>query len=174
VILGLLQTESYIRAMTAERYPDRDADLAVRIRLQRQEVLHRPYTPAQFTFFVSEHALRTTVGDPAVMQEQLLALTLLDTLPHLTIRVLPALATFGGAFLLFEFAKHNPLVYLDAYVGGLFLEDKEYVDTYHDLIPVLADAALDEGQSRECIAALAYGHDRGSTHNHVEEEHLQR
>jgi transcriptional regulator with XRE-family HTH domain len=164
-IPGLLQTESYIRAITAERWPEWDLDFAVRVRMERQEILHRR-RPGQFTFFISEQALRLRVG-AAVMEEQLLALTLLDALPHVTIRVVPALATFGGTFRLFTFAQHRPLVYLDAnVVGGFFLEDKDYVAAYTALTSTIADSALDEERSREFMAGLAYDHDR------VEEKQL--
>jgi transcriptional regulator with XRE-family HTH domain len=170
-IPGLLQTENYIRAMHARRWPDDDADLAVRIRMQRQQVLHRP-RPSRFTFFVNENALRLEVGDTTVLHEQMLALTLLDSLPHVTIRMVPASVTVGGAFRLFTFAAHEPLVYLDTYSGGMFLEDKEYVDPYRELIPALAHVALDEGQSREFVATLAYDYDRGSAYDRVEEEQV--
>lgn len=176
VIPGLLQTEGYIRALTAERWPDWNIDLAVRIRTDRQEIMHR-WSPAQFTFFIHEHALRLVVGDPVVMHEQLIALVLLDALPHITIRVLPAStglhSLFGGAFRLLEYTQHPPLVYLDGYAGaGLFLEDQDYVDSYRQLIPTMADVALNGGQSREFFADLANEYDRGSARDRVEEEQL--
>jgi transcriptional regulator with XRE-family HTH domain len=39
---GLLQTEGYIRSLTAERWPHRDVEFAVEIRMDRQRILHRP------------------------------------------------------------------------------------------------------------------------------------
>jgi transcriptional regulator with XRE-family HTH domain len=173
LIPGLLQTESYARAMIG-RYDSRTpegVEVCLRARLERQQILQRP-TPAQFTFFVHEHALRAVVDDPAVMQEQLLSLMLLDGAPHISVRVVPGSALFGGAFRLFQFKRFKDLVYLDAYIGGLFVEDREYVDQYRALIPVIADIALDEGQSRLFIADLADRYDRGSARNRVEEEQL--
>jgi transcriptional regulator with XRE-family HTH domain len=160
---GLLQTEGYIRALTVGQWPNWDVEFAVRIRQDRQQVLHRP-RPAQFTFFVHENALRLTVGDPAIMHEQLLALLLLDGLPQVAIRVVPASAgtqaMLGGSFRLLEYTEHQPLVYLDGPATGLFLEDREYVDDYRALIPTIANLALNEGQSREWLAALASEYDR--------------
>jgi hypothetical protein len=117
------------------------------------------------------------VGHPAIMHEQLLSLLLLDGLPHVIIRVVPAKAgaqaTFGGAFRLFEYANHPPLVYLDGAFAGLFLEDAEYVRNYRTLIPAIADIALDERQSRECLATIAGDHDReGINVDHLEEKQL--
>lgn len=104
------------------------------------------------------------------MHEQLITLMLISGLPQVTIRVVPASAMFGGAFRLLQFAKHRSMVYLSGQVAGLFLEDKEFVDPYRTLIPVIADVALNEGQSREFVATLANEYDRGSAHPHVEEK----
>jgi transcriptional regulator with XRE-family HTH domain len=173
VIPGLLQTERYAREMIRD-YDARtaeDLETYVRARLDRQQILRR-LGPGRFTFYVHENALRLQVDGAAVMQEQLLSLMFMDGLPHVSIRVVPATTTFGGAFRLFEFAECKPLVYLSAHVAGLFVEDRKYVDQYRALIPVLAPTALDEGQSRRLIADLADEYDRGSASDRVEEEQL--
>jgi hypothetical protein len=177
LVPGLLQTEAYTRARTVERWPDWDPDFAVRVRQERQRILNGP-SPASFTFFVHENALRFTVGGRAIMQEQMLALLLLDGLAHVAIRVVPASAgaraLLGGSFRLLEYANHQPLVYLDAPACGLFLEDREYVDDYRALLPTIANLALNEGQSREWLAALASEYDREGAnpdvHDRVEEK----
>ena len=172
VVPGLLQTEGYIRARTTERWPDWDVEFAVRIRQERQRILHRA-APASFTFFVHENALRFIVGGPAIMHEQVLALLLLDGLTHLAIRVVPASAgaqaLISGSFRLFEFAHHPPLVYLDGPTTGVFLEDREYVDDYRALLPTIANIALNEGQSREWLADLASEYDRGRANPDVDD-----
>ncbi len=114
-----------------------------------------------------ENALRLTVGDYAIMNEQLLGLLILDVLPHVAIRVVPAPAMLGGSFRLFEYTDHAPLVYLDGPTTGLFLEDGEYVDDYRALLPAIANIALNEGQSREWLAACASQYDRGRTNPDV-------
>jgi hypothetical protein len=166
LVPGLLQTESYVRALTMERYPDWDIENAVRVRMDRQQVIQRK-DPGQFSFFVHEHALRMVVGDPAIMHEQLIAVALADSLPHVTVRVLPISAGVhglcGGPFRLLGYTRHQPLIYLDSYVGGgLFLEDKSYVDKYRRAIPALEDVALTERESREFLSELADDHDRVS------------
>lgn len=177
LIPGLLQTEDYIRARTTERWPNWDPALAVRIRKQRQRIVHRP-SPGQFVFFIHENALRLIVGGAAIMHDQMLALLLLDGLQHVAIHIVPAAAgaqaILGGPFRLLEWADHGPLVYLDGPTCGLFLEDSEYVEDYRALIPVLADIALNEGQSREFLAAMASDYDRERAdvddHQDVEEK----
>jgi transcriptional regulator with XRE-family HTH domain len=177
LVPGLLQTDAYIRARAIERWPNWDADFAVRLRMERQRILHLP-SPANFTFFVHENAMRLVVGDRAIMHEQILALLLLDGLPHVAIRIVPAeagaQAMLGGPFRLFEYEGHQPMVYLDGPVCGFFLEDREYVDGYRALLPTVANLALNEGESRAWLAALASEYDRDGAHDRVAEEQLQR
>ncbi|HET9141588.1 helix-turn-helix transcriptional regulator, partial [Actinophytocola sp.] len=173
VVPGLLQTETYARAMI-RRDPwraEENVEFCVRARLERQHLLRRQ-AAARFTFFLHEHALRLMVGDAAAMHEQLLALMLLDGLPHMEIRVVPAGEVFGGAFRLLHYAQHKPLVYLSAQFSGLFLEDEEYTSGYCRLVPDIANAALSGRESREFLAVLANDHDRGSVRDEVEEEQL--
>jgi len=43
-----------------------------------------------------------------------------------------------------EFHEYRPVVYLDNLrFGGLILEDPDYVNSYCELVPMLADVALD-------------------------------
>jgi len=170
MIPGLLQTEDYAKAVIRQdgwRSPE-NIEFCLRARLARQGILHRP-APARFTFFLHEHALRWRC---AAMAEQLLTLTLINALPHIDIRVVPANSVFGGAFRLLHYARHKPLVHLDAYFAGLFLEEEEYTTPYRELVPVIADAALDERQSQEFLAGLASARDRGSPRHELEEEQL--
>jgi hypothetical protein len=164
---GLLQTSRYAR-LWIERSPglsQEDIDGAVRLREERQQILHRP-TPNRFIFFVHEQALRLQIGGRAVMHEQLLKLLLMAGLPHVSLRVLPALAgeraLFGGPFQFFEYGGHQPLVYLDHACSGAFLEDEGFVAEYRRLLPVVRSVALDEAKSRVFIAELADALDQRS------------
>jgi transcriptional regulator with XRE-family HTH domain len=182
VVHGLLQTPEYVRALIGvERWRGPEGiDRFVEIRLHRQRILHVPHA-AHFIFFLHEQALRLEVGNPAIMHEQMLKLVFLAALNHVTIRVVLASAelpaAFGGPFRLLEYAEHRPLVYLDNITSGLFLEDPDCVTPYRMLVPAIADVALDRGQSREWIAALASEYDRRSERHadghRLEEEQLQ-
>jgi transcriptional regulator with XRE-family HTH domain len=184
VIHGLLQTPEYARALIAAVNADITGErlaAAVRTRMERQRILSLP-NPARFTFYIHENALRLRGGTDEIMQEQLLHLVLTAALDNITLRILPNAAgertAFGGGFHLMEFLEHRPIVYLD-YLGGsgLVLEDPDYVNSYYELMPMLADVALDEGQSREFAADLADEFDRGSQQvvaGVLAEEQLQR
>jgi len=180
-IPGLLQTPAYAHAKIVRHAADssRSVDEALRIRMERKAILHRR-RPAEFVFFVHEQALRTQVGGAAVMHEQLLHLVLMAALGHVILRIIPAAAGaqsgFGGPFQLFEYRKHRPLLYLDGFLTGMFIEDGDIVgDHYRHLLPELKAIALHEGESRAFAAMLADEYDRGSPpDDHVEEEQLQR
>lgn len=184
VIHGLLQTPEYARALITAVNSDRAEDWvasAVRTRMERRRILCQP-KPARFIFYLHENALRLRVGTDEIMQEQLLHLVLTAALDNVTVRILPSAAgersAFGSGFHLMEFHEHRSIVYLD-YLGGsgLILEDRDHVNNYYGLAPMLADVALDAGQSREFAADLADAYDRGSQQDAavvLAEEQLQR
>jgi hypothetical protein len=165
-IHGLLQTPEYARAHIAAVEPNIAEDrvaAVVQTRMNRRQVLYLP-NPGRFTFYIHEQALRLPVGTDAIMHEQLLHLVLTDALDNVTVRIVPQPAgPFSDPFRLMEFREHRSIVYLDNLrFGGLVLEDPDYVNSYRELVPMLADVALDGGQSREFAAELADAYDRGS------------
>jgi transcriptional regulator with XRE-family HTH domain len=160
IIPGLLQTQRYAQAWMARipGLPSEGIEAEVRLRVDRQRILHRPL-PGSFVFFVHEQALRLQVGNRAIMHEQLLKLLLMAGIPHVSLRVLPARAgergLFGGSFRLFEYQDHQPLVYFSAAWNGVFLEDRDFVTDYRRLLVTMASVALDREESRAFIAGLA-------------------
>lgn len=156
VVPGLLQTERYVRALASREVGDvRDVEYSIEARMSRQGVLGR----RQFTFFVHEQALRFPVGDGALMNEQMLKILLFAEHPWIVIRVVPLSAGGGGAlgngFVLFRFEGARPLLHLGQCEWSLFVEDASYVAAYRERVAAIADVALDRGQSREVLAALA-------------------
>src|ERR687888_376863 len=95
---------------------EENVNLCVQIREDRQHILD-VHPLASFTFFLHEQALRREVGGAAVMHEQLLKIVLLSALSNIMVRVVQTAKresfAFGGAFRLFEYVQHQPLVYLD-------------------------------------------------------------
>ena len=184
VIPGLLQAPAYARALVAAVNSEQSEGWVagvVRTRMERRRILSLP-NPARFTFYLHEHALRLAVGTDEVMQEQLLHLVLTAALENISVRVVPSAArersAFGGGFQLMEFHGHRPVVSVDNLrFGGLIVDEPDYVQSYRRLVPMLADVAFDEGQSREFVAELADEYDRGSQRRVADvlaEEQLQR
>jgi hypothetical protein len=66
-------------------------------------------------------------------------------------------AAMTGAFRLMEFTEFKPVAYLESETSSLFLEEPEEIQAYRNILGALADTALNEGQSRELIAAVAPG-----------------
>jgi transcriptional regulator with XRE-family HTH domain len=169
VVHGLLQTPDYARALVTAVNADFTEEWVagtVRTRMERRRILYLPQ-PARFTFYIHEQALRLRIGTDRIMHEQLLHLVLTAALDNVTVRIVPSAAgersAVGGAFHLMKFHEERPIVYLENLRdGGLILEDPDYVHSYHELMSMLADVALDEGQSRRFAADLADEYDRGS------------
>jgi len=63
----------------------------------------------------------------------------------------------AGSFTLTEFAEFKPVAYVESETSSLFLETPQEIDAYQRVLAALADAALDEEESRALIAGLATG-----------------
>lgn len=89
VVPGLLQCESYVRAMHAD-HPEQDVPLEDQItaRLARQDILDRP-EPAMVQFVLSESCVRRTWGDAEVMREQVDHLIKLSRRSNILLQLLP-------------------------------------------------------------------------------------
>ncbi|MBC6448973.1 helix-turn-helix domain-containing protein [Actinokineospora xionganensis] len=163
-IPGLTQTEGYIRALfRAGGMVSQEAfDSLVYARLRRQRVLDRDDAP-DFHFFVHENALRTQVGGPRVMHEQMLHLLLLGTQPNCRIRVAPRgvepRTGFVGPFACYEQAEYRSVVYVEQLGASTFL-DGPPVEMYQRVLASLATDALSEEESRSLLARLASDYDR--------------
>jgi transcriptional regulator with XRE-family HTH domain len=160
VVPGLLQTGDYARALISRvvNVPAAEVNDRVAARLARQSLFSRE-RPARFTFYLHEFVLRTPVGGSAVMSEQLHHLLRMSVRSYLTMRVVPASlgahAAMAGPFIFMEFAEFRPVAYLESETSSLFLEKPAETQAYRRILGALAEAALDEGQSRELIATLA-------------------
>jgi transcriptional regulator with XRE-family HTH domain len=180
VLPGLLQTEAYAFALIARDIGRADAQRVVDIRMRRQRILHDRWSPVAGAFYIHEQVLHLPVGGNRVMNEQLLHLVLLGEQPNITIRVVPTalgeLSMFGGPFVVFDYRQHQSLAYQEGGVGGLFLEDIEFVQRYQAQVGCIARTALDAEQSRVLLATVASEYDRlaGDALDHVAEEQLQQ
>jgi transcriptional regulator with XRE-family HTH domain len=85
-VIGLLQTEPYIRAMTESFVTGEDLDRIVTARLDRQRVLD---TDRQFRLVMSEGALRWNMGGTTLMLEQLAHLTEVSRHENVQLGIIP-------------------------------------------------------------------------------------
>jgi transcriptional regulator with XRE-family HTH domain len=160
LVPGLLQTGDYARAVISRiaTVPADEVDDRVAARLARQSLFSRS-RPARFTFYVQESVLRTPVGGPAVMSEQLHHLLRMAVRPYISLRVIPvalgAHAATAGPFIYLEFAEFRPVVYLESETSSLFLEKNEETAAYQRILGTLAETTLGEGESKKLIATVA-------------------
>jgi hypothetical protein len=159
-IPGLLQTADYARALLerSATVPPHEVESRVSTRLGRQNLFGSDRR-TQFTFFLHELIFRLPVGGREMMSEQMHHLLRMSVRSYVTIRVIPA--AFGahagttGACRLMESDEFRPVIYVEKQTSGHFMEDPTEIATYRKIFTSLARSALDEGQSKDVIAALA-------------------
>ncbi|RCW39806.1 helix-turn-helix protein [Halopolyspora algeriensis] len=174
VVPGLLQTREYARAIhVAGPYttaPD-DVDRWVEARMQRQLRLTDPL-PLRFHAVVSESALRSAVGGPKIMCDQLRHLAEVAAAENITLQVLPASVGahpgMASNLTVLHFADPEtdpPLGYFDGPLGGYMIDDEGDVASMVNIFEDVRALALDEAASARLIAAiLDEHHEKGSEH----------
>ncbi|MEV6065534.1 helix-turn-helix transcriptional regulator [Nocardia sp. NPDC052001] len=174
LIPGLLQTTDYARVLISDYWPDAeggDIDRRVQLKMRRQSLLTRKRNAASFTVIVHETALRRVVGSPRIMSAQLRRVADMSTLPTIAVRVLPFSAGVPightvGPFVILDFGRDTvnrpvepTVVYLENFLGDLYLEKQAAVEKYRQAYQALQHSALDEASSRDLLrkAAKEYG-----------------
>ena len=160
LVPDLLRTRAYAQAISdvnagfVDEQSLPDAPLRLDVLLRRQNVLCYGDRPRRFTFFLHERVTRIGVGDLRTQSDQLCHLMRMSTRPDVSLRIIPAArGDLGkGPFVLLEFLDGAPVVYLERLVNSSFRTDQAEIETYRDVLAVLAGTAFGEGQSRELIA----------------------
>ena len=117
------------------------------LRLKRQDLLSGPQPPRVWSV-VDEAALRRPLGGPAVMRAQISRLIEVARLPHVTVQVVPfrggGHAGAGGSFTILRFADLGPpdVVYIEQLTSALYLEKREDLDHYMEVMNRLSAEAL--------------------------------
>ncbi|KOV79641.1 helix-turn-helix transcriptional regulator [Nocardia sp. NRRL S-836] len=148
---GLLQTENYARRLFQEAGVTlADIEPGVRLRMERQTVLRRPFRP-ECLFYIHELALQLRLGDAQAMEDQYLRL-LFNT--HI-LRIIPAhirIAAVQAKCTLYEFDKAEPLVFSETGTAQVFAQGAEVVARARQTFQRLDAVALDEEQSKSKLA----------------------
>lgn len=174
VVPGLLQTESYARALLVNARPgvsDAEVDRRVRVRTSRQSLLSQN-EPIDYWVVLDEAVLRRPVGDPGVMRQQLAHLVAVAARPNVTLQVLPFAAgahpAMDGTFtlLLYEGSANQNCVFTANAVGGLFLEKDDEIQRYAFIFDHLRSCSLTPDDSIAMIASLAEEQDVNSAKLH--------
>ncbi len=148
VLPGLLQTESYARAVFRSKVPVLSAeeiDVQVSARLARQVILRRPVPPTT-SFVVSEAVLRDRLGGDDVYSETLHHLRVCADLPGITLQVMPlgrrTHAGLNGPFILLETPDYQHLGYTETQRGSQLVADPDEVSILAQKYAMLRTQAL--------------------------------
>jgi transcriptional regulator with XRE-family HTH domain len=165
LVPGLMQTESYMRAVIKAIRPDQpeeELNRRVAARLTRQKLL-TDVRPPEYWAILDEAVLCRTVGGPEIMHAQLLQLIELSNLPHLTLQVVPfgagAHAGMEGPFLILGFPEpaDPDVVYVENTTTGSYLEEPSDVYRYTLMFDHLRAAALNPTDSLQRVRQAADG-----------------
>jgi hypothetical protein len=160
---GLFQTEDYARAVTLLGHtsaPAAEIERRVSMRLKRQDLLTGP-EPPQVWSVIDEGALRRPVGGRAVMQAQLNRLIEVAGLRQVTVQVVPfgrgGHAAAGGSFTVLRFGEADvpDVVYIEQLTSALYLDKREDVDHYMEVMNTLSAEALTPGRTRRFLTEIA-------------------
>jgi transcriptional regulator with XRE-family HTH domain len=170
LIPGLFHTEAYARTLIDAEHPDESSDETARrlsLRMGRQAILRRPIDPPIIRAALREAVLRSTVGGPRVMADQLDHLAQVSELPNVSLRIIPAEIGYHpglstGAFTVLRFPLNGggqesepPTIYQEMYTGALYLDKPAEVERFDAAFEAIWDAALDERSSRDLIGRTA-------------------
>jgi len=166
IVVGLLQTSEYARHVFRKvkrlySAPDQ-IDAAVRVRMQRQEILYD--RTRSFRFVVTEAALRTSPAPPDVMRGQLDRLLAVSTLPNVEFGVIPFDAELPSSPINGFWIYNESMVAVATMTKDLVLRDPDdiafYVRAFDDYVKV---AQFDEA-GREVIISVLHDHRKQSPH----------
>lgn len=161
---GLLQCESFIRALYAHVDDDRDLDIRVQARLVRQEIFRKP-KPPQVAFVISESSLRRRYGPPEVMREQINYMIKLSKLPNIRLQVLPfhtrvQHTAIRDCFVLLRIPSPGvagPLdfVYTENLGESRYIDDKRVVNAFDQAWSRLSGMAMSFEETRRFMRKVA-------------------
>lgn len=145
MVPGILQTAEYARHALALANVSGQSDVAAAVaaRMRRQEALYN--ADKQFEYVLPESALRLRLADdPAMMRAQADRLLSLDTLPNVSIAVLPfsaSLPTWPSAFVIYEIPA-EPLVVIETLTDEVVIGEERQVAVYREAFARLRGAAV--------------------------------
>lgn len=156
VIPGLTQTPEYARARFAQvvmvhRVPN-DINEAVKVRMQRQEMLYRP--DKRFRFVITEAALRYRLVNPDIMIGQLDRLMAMTSMRNVTLGVIGFKTQYvtdpRHGFWVYD----DQLVQFEAYSAEINLRLPQEIELYTNIFEHLAAVASYGSEARAIISRV--------------------
>ncbi|WP_420311871.1 helix-turn-helix domain-containing protein [Streptomyces sp. YS-B37] len=179
MVLGLLQTEAYARAVLGTLNQS-NLDDRTTVRTGRQRIFEKEKPPV-FWAILSEAALYLEIGGRETMRNQLGRLLAYEDNPRINIQILPfaagAHAGLTGSFDLYRFPSDPPIVYTESYGSGHPTANPDTVNDCSLRYDHLQAAALSIRESAELIRRVMeerYGEQRDADGDSVAEVQLQQ
>ncbi|WP_412517446.1 helix-turn-helix domain-containing protein [Actinomadura madurae] len=160
IVNGLLQTESYARAVirnTVPKLPPGEIERKVEIRLKRQKRITEK-DPLKIWTILEEGVIRRLIGGAEVTREQMNHLLTLSQRPDITIQVLPftkgAHPSIGVSFNILSFSGDilPDVVHVEEMTGDLFIENEKRAFRYMLAFEELQRRALTERETQDFIS----------------------
>lgn len=163
VIPGLLQVPDYARRVfemfAPVEYSEDALAAAIAARMQRQQILYD--TSRQFSFLLTETALRWRPGPPSLLRAQLIHLRSLSMLPNVSLGLIPldgeASTTYSHSFIIRSSETADgadSVVSLELSHGPLTLDRAENVQIYRQRWSSLQDMAMFGDDARDYLDTL--------------------
>lgn len=160
VFPGLLQTEDYAKAVTADtpRVRRDHGERFVNFRMARARRLTDGDSPLKVHAVIAEAALRLRVGSTEVRQAQLEHLVVLADLPNVTIQIIRPEdgihSAVAGPFVLLDFELAQSIAYAELHDGAIYVQDQDQVRIYAMAAENTAQVALSPEQSVALIKSI--------------------
>jgi hypothetical protein len=160
IILGLLQTPEYARALfvAAQADVDDDAlDQLVTARIGRQAMFDKPNRPKLWVV-LDELVLHRLIGTPKVTYDQLVQVADMSERSYISVQVVPtstgANAGLGGAFTIARIPGKPDVMHVEA-VEGQTINKTDQVDNTAVAFDLVRGDALPRVASRDLILKVA-------------------
>ena len=165
VVVGLLQTAEYARHIVAKvrrlYEATDDVDAAIRVRMQRQEILYDP--TRTFRFVVPEAVLYYRLAPVDVMRGQLDRLLAVTTLPNVEFGVLPFTTPLPSSPLNAFWIYNDALAAVPTRTKDILLRDPDDIAFYARAFEEYAEVASFREEARAIIVRAADAYAKQST-----------
>lgn len=149
MLTGLLATPEYVRASLT--HSPGDTSKTVARKLERQAVLYD--TSKQFTFLLTEQAIRWAIVPPSAMAVQIDRLTSLSRLPNIRIGIVPDGTNIPRGPLNTFTVYDDRLATAETFTGRIIFQDGRDVAQYREVFDMYAGFAIYGDDARDYLAA---------------------
>lgn len=167
LVPGLLQTRPYTReVMETAGVDEGRVEEKVAFRQMRQGVLTKRKPVALHTF-MDEAVFWRGVGGPRIMAEQLRHIASIGEAENVALRVLPrgagAHAGLSGGFVLFEFSRSRPIVFLESATSGALVDRPDDVALFQETAALVEKQASSPEASRGILDSYVQQYESETT-----------